>query len=51
MINIENVLEDFPLVTLHAGEQLLKQGEKTNSLYFLHEGSVEIIKDGCMVAM
>ena len=51
MINIEDVIKNFPLVSLRAGDQLLKQGEKTNSLYFLHQGSVEIIKDGCMVAI
>lgn len=51
MIIMKDVLKDFPLITLYAGDRLLGQGEKTNSLYFLHEGSVRIMKDGCMVGL
>ena len=51
MINIESALHDFPVLSLCAGETLLKQDEKTNSIYFLRQGSVEIIKDDCVVAL
>lgn len=51
MIIIEDVLKDFPLVSLHEGDYLLTQGEKTNSIYFLHKGAVEIIKDGFNVGI
>lgn len=51
MINIEAALHDFPVLSLRAGETLLKQDEKTNSIYFLQQGSVEIIKDNCVVAL
>jgi len=50
MDNIEKILKDFPLVTLKEGENLLTQGEKTNSLYFLLEGGVSILRDDIEIA-
>ncbi|MEA3243425.1 MAG: cyclic nucleotide-binding domain-containing protein [Pseudomonadota bacterium] len=51
MIDIEESLNEFPLLSLRQGEHLLTQGEKTDSIYFLLEGSVEVIKDGYGVAV
>ncbi len=45
MLNIET-LKSFPLLALKSGDFLLQQGEKTDSLFFLYEGKVSIIKDG-----
>jgi CRP-like cAMP-binding protein len=50
-VNIETTLESFPLVSLAAGEYLMKQDEKTGSLYFLREGSVKVTRDGYEVAI
>ena len=49
MINIDDILKEFPLISLNKGEDLLKQGGKINNLYFLHKGSVAIIRDGYKV--
>jgi len=51
MINITESLKEFPLISLAAGETLLVQGEGTNSVYFLLEGTVKIIKDDCEIAV
>lgn len=51
MIPIEENLEAFPLISLTAGEYLLTQEEKTDSIYFLLEGSVKVIKDGYEIAV
>ena len=45
MIDIEVSLKDFPLVTIKKGENLLTQGEKTDSVYFLEDGEVRISRD------
>ena len=51
MIEIEKSLKEFPLISLTAGEYLLKESEKTDSIYFLLEGSVKVTKDGYDVAV
>jgi len=51
MIDFEKSLEKFPLVSMAAGDYLLTQGENTDSLYFLLEGAVKVIKDGYDVAV
>jgi len=48
---IDESLEESPLITLSAGECLLNQNEKTNSLYILKKGKVRVIKDGYDVAL
>lgn len=50
MNDIEASLKEFPLIPLASGEYLLKQGEKTDCLYFLHDGAVKIIKNDYEVA-
>ena len=45
MIDIEVSLKDFPLITIKKGENLLTQGEKTDSVYFLEDGDVRISND------
>ena len=50
MSEIEVDLKQFPELRLREGEYLLKEGDKTDSIYFLLEGSVEVIKDGYTVA-
>lgn len=50
MNDIEDSLKQFPVVALSAGDALLTQGEKTDSLYFLLEGEVSVLKDGYEVA-
>lgn len=51
MMDIEASLKAFPLISLTAGEYLLTQGEKTDSIYFLLEGSVKVTRDGYEVAV
>lgn len=51
MLDIETSLKAFPLLSLAAGEYLLAQGERTESIYFLLEGSVKVTKDGYDVAV
>ena len=51
MIDIETSLKAFPLISLTAGENLLTQGEKTDSIYFLLKGAVKVTKDGYEVAV
>ncbi len=51
MIDITESLKEFPLISLAAGETLLVQGEATDSVYFLLEGTVKIIKDACEIAV
>jgi CRP-like cAMP-binding protein len=51
MIEIETSLKTFPLISLAAGENLLTQGEKTDSIYFMLEGAVKVSKDGYEVAV
>ena len=51
MIDIEPSLTAFPLISLTAGEKLLTQWEKTDSIYFLLKGAVKVTKDGYEVAV
>ena len=51
MIDIEASLHKFPLKSLAAGEYLLTESEKTDSIYFLLEGSVKVIKGEYEVAV
>jgi CRP-like cAMP-binding protein len=51
MIDIETDLKRFPTVSLAAGDYLMNQGEMTDSVYFLIEGAVKVIKDGYDVAV
>ena len=51
MILNEEILKDFPVVSLSEGDYLLKQGEKTNSMYFLEDGAVKVIKDGYKIGV
>ena len=51
MINIKESLKEFPLISLAAGETLLVQGEATDSVFFMLEGTVKIIKDNCEIAI
>jgi CRP-like cAMP-binding protein len=51
MIEITESLKDFPVMSLNAGEKLLAQGERSDTIYFLLEGSVEVVKDGYEVAV
>jgi CRP/FNR family cyclic AMP-dependent transcriptional regulator len=50
MIEIEEDLKEFPLVSLATGELLLTQGGKTDCIYFMVQGSVKITKDDYEVA-
>ena len=49
-MDIDTKLKDLPLVSLKTGERLLEQGGKPEGIYFLHEGSVKVTKDGYKVA-
>jgi len=50
MDDIEIIFKDFPIITLKEGKNLLTQGEKTDSLYFLLEGGVSILRDDIEIA-
>ncbi|MEJ2137639.1 MAG: cyclic nucleotide-binding domain-containing protein [Desulfofustis sp.] len=50
MIEILESLKDFPVMSVKAGEKLLAQGETNDTIYFLVDGSVEVIRDGYKVA-
>ena len=50
MSNIDEVLKEFPVISLKVGECLIREGEQKNALYFLSDGAVEVIKDGYKVA-
>lgn len=51
MADVQSALESLPLVTLAAGDFLLRQGEKVESIYILKEGKVQVVKDGTEVAL
>ncbi len=51
MQDIEPDLSQFPLTSMSAGDYLMKQGEMTDTVYFLYEGSVKVTKDGYDVAI
>lgn len=50
MSSILDTLCDQPVRHFAAGETVIEQGDQTGMLYFLVEGSVEVIKDGVQVA-
>ncbi len=50
MIDLEHQLNNFPLIHLVAGENLINEGETTDTIYFLNEGKLEVIKDDIKVA-
>ena len=51
MIDIETSLKEFPLISLSAGEYLLRQAGTTDSIYFLLEGSVKVSRDDYEIAV
>ncbi len=42
-------LQEQPVVSLRGGEPLIEQGDRTERVYVLIEGSVEVTKDGVSV--
>lgn len=50
MIDIEQQLSNFPIIHLTSGEILLNEGEKTDTLYFLKDGELEVIKEDILIA-
>lgn len=50
MIDIETSLAALPVVSCKAGTVLLHQDSTTNSLYFLREGCVQVMKDSHEIA-
>jgi CRP/FNR family transcriptional regulator, cyclic AMP receptor protein len=50
MPSILELIRDGEVRRFGPGEVVMEQGEKTNLLFFLVEGAVEIIKDGVQVA-
>lgn len=50
MPDILNTLQDQSLRSFSAGEAVIGQGESTGALYVLIEGTVEVVKDGILVA-
>jgi len=51
MMDLAARLKNFPLISLKAGEYLLRQGEMPEGIYFLDEGSVRVSKDDYEVAV
>ena len=51
MMDVVASLNNFPVISLQAGECLLKQGDRPEGIYFLAEGSVQVSKDGYEVAI
>jgi CRP-like cAMP-binding protein len=49
MIDIDESLRGFPVISLAAGENLLEEGQQTDCIYFLDQGSVTVIQNGCEV--
>jgi len=50
MFSVLDALRDYPVRHFAAGEVILGQDEHTGFLYVLIEGSVEVVKDGVVVA-
>lgn len=50
-MDILESLCNFPVVSLSAGEYLLKEGDKIDSIFFLLEGSVKVTKNSCEVGI
>jgi CRP-like cAMP-binding protein len=45
-----SALSDHPIRQFAPGDLILTQGDNTGHIYFLIEGSVEVVKDGVVVA-
>lgn len=45
-----SALHDLPVRSFQAGDHVLVEGQNTGHLYFLVEGTVEVVKDGVVVA-
>ena len=50
MLDVLNLCRGFPLVTLAAGEVLIREKEKDDRLYVLAEGAVEVYRDNVIIA-
>ena len=50
MSNIMDLLHGRDLQKYAAGEEVIRQGDQTGCLFFLMEGTVEILRDGVSVA-
>lgn len=51
MSTIVESLKDVPIVCYRKGTEILTQGEKTEKLFFLFDGSVEVVKDKIQVSV
>lgn len=51
MNDVTQILDKLPLVSLAAGEYLLRQDEKVKSIYILKQGRVKVVKDETVVAV
>ena len=47
---LQKRLAGFPVLTYHAGEDVLTAGSRTGKLLFLKSGAVEVTKDGVQIA-
>ena len=50
MASILELIHDSEVRRFEAGQVVVEQGERTNLLFFLIEGAVEVVKDGVPVA-
>ena len=51
MSDILNLVKGHKIRRFETGEVILGEGTKTDELYFLAEGAVEILKDGVLITM
>jgi CRP/FNR family cyclic AMP-dependent transcriptional regulator len=51
MASILDQIKEYPARRYEAGENILEQGTTTGKLFFLAEGSVEVIKNGVRIAV
>ena len=51
MIDLDESLKGFPVISLDGDELLLEEGHQTDCIYFLKSGSVKVVQDGCDVAV
>ena len=51
MIDLDESLSGFPVVTLAPGELLVQEGSQCDCIYFLHSGVVKVIQNDCEVAV
>lgn len=50
MSTVLDIVRDLPVQSFAAGETVIAEGSQTGALYILQQGSVEVVKDGIMVA-